>query len=70
MNTKKIKKIMEEKGISQKMMAIDLDTTEAQISLIVNNKGNPRMATLVKFVEYLGLSFDEAIRDDDDDKSN
>ena len=55
---KQLKKIMLEKGYTQKELAKKLNVTEAFISAYCNGKRSPKPATLHKFTKALGVKPD------------
>ncbi|WP_190810626.1 helix-turn-helix transcriptional regulator [Flagellimonas sp. S3867] len=69
MNTKKdaylvelglrIKKLREEKGIDQKSFAFDCGIGRTQLYMIEKGKTNPRLLTLIKIADGLGVSLSE-----------
>ncbi|WP_413854008.1 helix-turn-helix domain-containing protein [Candidatus Ruminimicrobium bovinum] len=55
---KQLKKIMLEKGFTQKELAKKLNVTEAFVSAYCNGKRSPKPATLYKFAKDLGVKPD------------
>ena len=57
LNIKKIKEIMEKKGINQSDLAIRLGVTRSNISLLLRDDGKSRtFATVDKLAEALGVT--------------
>lgn len=51
----RIKELLKEKGISGKQLAQILNVTENSISLILNNKRQPRFETLIEIAKVLDV---------------
>ena len=54
--TKQLKKIMAEKGLTQKELAKKLNVTDVFISNYLNGKRNPKPTTIYKFANALNVS--------------
>lgn len=57
----KIKKVREEKSITQESIAFNIDTDKANISRLESGRVNPRFTTLIKVAKELGISMPELI---------
>ncbi len=55
----RIKELLKEKGISGKQLAQELGVTENSISLILNNKRQPRFETLADIAKVLDVDIRE-----------
>nr|WP_223826701.1 helix-turn-helix transcriptional regulator [Flagellimonas sp. S3867] len=55
----RIKKLREEKGIDQKSFAFDCGIGRTQLYMIEKGKTNPRLLTLIKIADGLGVSLSE-----------
>lgn len=54
----RLKDLIEEKGITQKDLADEINTTKSTISRYLNNKREPKMYLLEKIANYFGVSVD------------
>ncbi|HLR33874.1 MAG TPA: helix-turn-helix transcriptional regulator [Tissierellales bacterium] len=54
-----IRKLREEKGISQTKMAKDLQVTRQTIHAIENNKYNPSLKLALKLIAYFDVTIEE-----------
>lgn len=59
----KIKQLREEKGIDQKSFAFDCEIGRTQLYMIENGRTNPRLFTLMKIADGLGISVSELLQD-------
>jgi len=57
-----IKHLREEKGIDQKSFAFDCEIGRTQLYMIENGKTNPRLHTLMKIADGLGISVSELLK--------
>ncbi|WP_067036909.1 helix-turn-helix domain-containing protein [Allomuricauda sp. CP2A] len=57
----RIKELREEKGVDQKSFAFDCGIGRTQLYMIENGKTNPRLTTLLKISEGLGISVSELL---------
>lgn len=53
-----LKTLLDQKGVTQYRMAVDLGMTHAGVSRIINNQTNPNLLTLIKFADYFKVSTD------------
>jgi len=61
-----IRKIRENKSLSQKEVAITMGIAPTQYSRLENSKANPTVDTLVKIAQALDVSVDSIINGEDD----
>lgn len=54
----RLKKLRKEKGISQLMLALDLNMNQNTISRYENLEREADYETLIKFADYFGVSLD------------
>lgn len=59
----KIKQLREEKGIDQKSFAFDCEIGRTQLYMIEKGRTNPRLLTLMKIADGLGISVSELLQD-------
>lgn len=60
----RLKQLIEDKGISQKVLAQESDVAEYRISLLCNGKSsNIQLITAKKICEFLNCTLDEAFGD-------
>ena len=59
----KIKQLREEKGIDQKSFAFDCEIGRTQLYMIEKGRTNPRLLTLIKIADGLGISVSELLQD-------
>ena len=59
----KIKQLREEKGIDQKSFAFDCEIGRTQLYMIEKGRTNPRLITLMKIADGLGISVSELLQD-------
>lgn len=57
----KIRELREVKGIDQKAFAFDCGIGRTQLYMIENGKTNPRLSTLLKISDGLGISISELL---------
>lgn len=57
----KIRKMREEKGIDQKSFAFDCEIGRTQLYMIENGKTNPKLLTLIKIVNGLGIELKDLL---------
>lgn len=57
-----IKQLREEKGMDQKSFAFDCGIGRTQLYMIENGKTNPRLLTLMKIAQGLGVDVDVLLR--------
>ena len=57
----KIKKLRDEKNLDQKAFALDCEISRTQLHMIENGKTNPRLLTLMKVANTLGISVSKLI---------
>ena len=62
---RKIKKIREAKGLSQKEVALSLGMDQAQYSRIENGKSDPYFSTVEKITKAMGVEFSELFKADE-----
>lgn len=60
MDTRRLQRILEEKGLNQKQMAKLCDMTEASVSRLFSGKRSPNLATCQKIKDGLGLDTNTA----------
>lgn len=58
----KIKQLREEKEIDQKSFAFDCEIGRTQLYMIEKGRTNPRLLTLMKIADGLGISISELLR--------
>ncbi|MBE7653526.1 helix-turn-helix transcriptional regulator [Tenacibaculum finnmarkense] len=59
MNILRLKDLLKEKGITGKELARKVDKTENAISMILNNKRQPRFELLLKIADVLNVDIKE-----------
>lgn len=59
---KRIFVLRKENGMTQEEMAEKLDTLHNQVSRLENGQVNPKITTLLKVAEVLGVSIEELIK--------
>ena len=57
-----IKKIRQEKGISQESLSLDLDFDVSYIGKVENEKMNISIDRIIKIANFLGVKFEELFR--------
>ncbi|MEM9000605.1 MAG: helix-turn-helix transcriptional regulator [Bacteroidota bacterium] len=57
----KIKQLREEKEIDQKSFAFDCEIGRTQLYMIEKGRTNPRLLTLMKIADGLGISISELV---------
>jgi transcriptional regulator with XRE-family HTH domain len=57
----KIKQLREEKDLDQKSFAFDCEIGRTQLYMIENGKTNPRLMTLMKVADGLGISLSKLV---------
>ncbi len=57
----RIKKLREKKGLDQKSFAFDCGVGRTQLYMIENGKTNPRLSTLLKISDGLGVTISELL---------
>ena len=62
--------IIKEKGITQKELAVILNTTEASISRYVNGLREPRLSVVCKMAKALNVSLDYLLGGSDEECDN
>jgi transcriptional regulator with XRE-family HTH domain len=58
-NTKKLKKLMEQKGMNQEALADAVGVTQAAMSYILRGLKDPSLKTIVNISKVLGCTIDE-----------
>ncbi len=58
----RIKQLREERGLDQKAFAFDCEIGRTQLYMIENGKTNPRLLTLMKIAEGLGITIDDLVK--------
>ena len=66
----RLKEILNEKGITGKQIASDLETTEATISNLSKGDSLPRKDMLINIAKYLDIDIRELLVSTKSDKSN
>ena len=61
-----IKKLREQKGLSQKELAGMIEVNPAQYGRVENSKVEPTLKTLLKIADALGVSLDDLVKGKDD----
>ncbi|WP_163407561.1 helix-turn-helix domain-containing protein [Flavobacterium ajazii] len=57
----KIKQLREAKNLDQKSFAFDCEISRTQLHMIENGKTNPRLLTLIKITNTLGISLSNLV---------
>ena len=57
-----LKKILEERGITQTELANQVGVTQPHISFICQGNNKPGLDTLIKIAAFLNMSLDQIIR--------
>ena len=65
-----IKRLIKEKGLTQRQLAVNSECTESAISRYINGKREPNFATLKGITKALGIEADELLKDRPGEKTN
>jgi len=57
----RIKKLREDKGITQQQIAHELDTEKSNISRLESGRVNPKFSTLINVAKQLGIKITELV---------
>lgn len=61
LNVKKLKKILDDKGIQQQDLAVAVGVSQAFISYVIKGFKEPSINVLKRMAEYLNVKVDELI---------
>ena len=63
-----IKRIRKQKGWTQKKLAMELGVSQQNLAQYEGNKRNPKLGTIIKIADGLGVSIDELTNDADENE--
>ena len=61
MNGEKLRKLREERGLTQRAVSIATNLTETTIGIMERGEGNPTLKTVKKLADFYGVSVEELI---------